>query len=73
MVFAQLRSGAHISHRPEFLSGLIFTTTQLVLITATIAFIFKTSYVKKFNVLACETNREQTSCVSSRDKKHNCN
>ena len=48
-------SGVQTSYRPESFSGLIFTTAQVVFITAQIAFMFKTSYVKKkFNVLACE-------------------
>ena len=41
------RSGVQISYRPESFSGLIFTTVEVVFITAKIAFIFKTSYVKK--------------------------
>ena len=46
----QQRSWVQIPYKPEFFTGLIFTTAQVVLITAKIAFIFKRPIVASHSV-----------------------
>ena len=46
------RSWVQIPYRPEFFSGLIFTTAQVVFITAKITFIFtKADMLRKLEIL----------------------
>ena len=55
------RSWVQISYRPEFFSGLIFTTAQVVFITAKITFIFtKADMLRKL-----EIHRDSSSVPSS--------